>query len=200
MPAVTEDMKVQREEVLEHALRTLEQYGIAATTGEMIAEQANIPLIELRRFWPDQEALLYDALRYHSEQIDAWRRQLTHDTTRSPQQKILARYDGLAAWVEKRRYPGCLFIAACSIYPNPEHPIHQLAERQKRATWEYTRQLLSEMGIDDPTMVAGQLELVLEGCLSRLLVKRSRADVDIASRLAEDILRIARCRAGGAFG
>jgi hypothetical protein len=32
-------------------------------------------------------------------------------------------------------------------------------------------------------MVAKQMELVLEGCLSRMLVNRSQADVDTAHRL-----------------
>ncbi|EDS5529489.1 TetR family transcriptional regulator, partial [Salmonella enterica subsp. enterica serovar Braenderup] len=53
--------------------------------------------------------------------------------------------------------------------------------------------------IDDPAMVARQMELVLEGCLSRMLVNRSQADVDTAQRLAEDILRFAQCRQGGAL-
>lgn len=53
--------------------------------------------------------------------------------------------------------------------------------------------------VDDPAMVAKQMELVLEGCLSRMLVNRSQADVDTAHRLAEDILRFARCRQGGAL-
>ena len=48
-------------------------------------------------------------------------------------------------------------------------------------------------------MVAKQMELIVEGCLSRLLIKRSQADVDTAQRLAEDILRFAQCRAGGAL-
>ncbi len=48
-------------------------------------------------------------------------------------------------------------------------------------------------------MVAKQMELIVEGCLSRMLIKRSRADVDTAHRLAEDILRFARCRMGGAL-
>jgi len=48
-------------------------------------------------------------------------------------------------------------------------------------------------------MVAKQMELVLEGCLSRLLVNRSQADVDTARHLAEDILRFAQCRTGGAL-
>ncbi len=48
-------------------------------------------------------------------------------------------------------------------------------------------------------MVAKQMELVLEGCLSRMLVNRSQVDVDTAYRLAEDILRFAQCRMGGAL-
>jgi AcrR family transcriptional regulator len=38
---------------------------------------------DLKRFWPDREALLYDALRYLSQQVDAWRRQLLLDETLS---------------------------------------------------------------------------------------------------------------------
>jgi hypothetical protein len=48
-------------------------------------------------------------------------------------------------------------------------------------------------------MVAKQMELVLEGCLSRMLVNRSHADVETAHHLAEDILRFAQCRMGGAL-
>ncbi len=49
-------------------------------------------------------------------------------------------------------------------------------------------------------MVAKQMELIVEGCLSRLLVKRGPTDVDTARRLAEEVfLRFAQCRMGGAF-
>ena len=67
---------MQREDVLGEALKLLELQGIANTTLEMVAERVDYPLDELRRFWPDKEAILYDALRYLSQQIDVWRRQL----------------------------------------------------------------------------------------------------------------------------
>ena len=66
---------MQREDVLGEALKLLELQGIANTTLEMVAERVDYPLDELRRFWPDKEAILYDALRYLSQQIDVWRRQ-----------------------------------------------------------------------------------------------------------------------------
>lgn len=190
---------MQREDVLGEALQLLEIRGIASTTLEMLADRVDYPLEELQRFWPDKEALLYDALRYLSQQVDVWRRQLLLDDSKTPQQKLLARYTALTECVSQNRFPGCLFIAACTFYPDPAHPIHQLAEQQKSAARDYTHELLSQLDIDDPTMVAKQMELVLEGCLSRMLIKRSQEDVDTAQRLAEDILRFAECRQGGAL-
>lgn len=190
---------MQREDVLSQTLQLLELKGIAETTLEMVADRIDYPLDELRRFWPDKEALLYDALRYLSQQVDAWRRQLLLDETLTHEQKLLARYGALTECVSNNRYPGCLFIAACTFFPDPGHPIHQLADQQKRDAWDYTHQLLTQLEVDDPAMVAKQMELVLEGCLSRMLVNRSQADVDTAQRLAEDILRFACCRQGGAL-
>ncbi|MDN8601512.1 transcriptional regulator [Citrobacter sp. S2-9] len=190
---------MQREDVLGEALKLLETQGIATTTLEMVAKSVDYPLDELQRFWPDKEAILYDALRHLSHQIETWRRQLILDETLSAEQKLLARYSALSECMSNHRYPGCLFIAACTFYPDPSHPIHQLADQQKRAAHDFTHELLTTLEIDDPAMVARQMELVLEGCLSRMLVNRSQADVDTAHRLAEDILRFAQCRKAGAL-
>lgn len=190
---------MQREDVLGQALQLLEIQGIASTTLEMVADRIDYPLDELKRFWPDKEALVYDALRYLSQQVDIWRRQLMLNEELTAEQKLLARYTALTECVSNNRYPGCLFIAACTFYPDPDHPVHQLAEQQKRAAHDFTHELLTRLEVDDPAMVAKQMELVLEGCLSRMLVNRSQADVDTAHRLAEDILRFAQCRMGGAL-
>lgn len=194
-----EENTVLREDVLAEAIKILEIEGIANTSLEMVAERVSCPTSDLKRFWPDREALLYDALRYLSQQVDAWRRQLLLDETLSAEQKLLARYAALTTCVSNQQYPGCLFIAACTFYPDPQHPIHQLAEQQKQASLAYTHELLTQLEVDDPEMVAKQMELIVEGCLSRLLVKRSQTDVDTARRLAEDILRFAQCRMGGAL-
>lgn len=191
---------MQREQVLEHALNVLEQNGLAASTSfAMMADGINCQEQDLHRYWPDREALLYDALRYHSQQIDIWRRKLLLDETLSAEQKLLARYQVLEDAVNNNRYPGCLFIAACSFYPQPDHPVHQVADLQKRASWDYTHDLLTQLETDNPTLVAHQMELILEGCLSRLLVKRNVQEVVTARTLAEDVLSIALCRKNGAL-
>lgn len=190
---------MQREQVLNTALELLEKQGLATITLEMLADKLDIPASNIKPFWPDREALLYDCLRYHGQQIDSWRRRLQLDETLSPQQKLLARYDVLAEHVQNERYPGCLFIAACSFFPESDHPIHQLAEQQKLRSLDFTRDLLREMDADDADSVAQQMELVQEGCLSKLLVKRQLQDVSVAKQLAEDILQITQCRKFGAL-
>lgn len=190
---------MQREDVLGKTLQLLELKGIADATPEMVAKHINYPLDEFLRFWPDKEALVYDALRYLSQQVDIWRRQLMLNDALSHEQKLLARYGALTDCVTNNRYPGCLFIAACTFYPDPAHPIHQLAGQQKRSAYDFTHELLTQLEVDDPAMVAKQMELILEGCLSRMMVNRSQTDVDTAHRLAEDILRFAQCRKSGAL-
>ncbi|WP_406705613.1 transcriptional regulator [Sodalis sp.] len=190
---------MQREHIRDRALSLLEQRGFARVSLPMLADELALPLAQLSVYWPDREALHYDCLRYHAGQVDEWRNRVRQDDTLDAQQKLLARYQILAEHVEQRRYPGCLFIAACSFYPETAHPIHQLADQQKQASYRYTRALLVELEADDPTMVAQQMELVLEGCLSKLLVKHNAQDVAVARRLAEDILRLALCRKNGAL-
>ena len=191
---------MQREQVLEHALNVLEQNGLAASTSfAMMADAAACEEQDLQRYWPDREALLYDALRYHSQQIDIWRRKLLLDDSLNREQKLLARYQVLEEAVNNNRYPGCLFVAACSFYPQPDHPVHQIADQQKRASWQYSHELLSQLELDNPTLVAHQMELILEGCLSRLLIKRNVQEVVVARSLAEDVLSIAMCRKNGAL-
>lgn len=188
-----------REQVLDQTLSHLEQRGMATLSLASVAERVDVPLNELTLYWPTAEALLYDCLRHHGEQIEVWRRQLLLDETLTASQKLLVRYKVLNEQVRQQRYPGCLFIAACSFYPDRESPIHRLAEQQKQASYHFTLSLLQEMGSDDAEMVAHQMELILEGCLSRLLVKRQLHDVEVAQRLAEDVLNIARCREHGAL-
>lgn len=190
---------MQRERVLEHALGLLEQRGLAITTVEMVAEALALTPDDLIRFWPDREALLYDCLRFHAQQVDTWRRKLLLDDSQSIEQKLLARYQVLEEHVRNQRYPGCLFIAACSFYPEADHPIHQLAEQQKLASYQYTLELLQALDTDDAATVALQMELILEGCLSKLLVKRQLTDVALAKSLAQDVLYIAQCRRNGAL-
>ena len=191
---------MQREQILDHALNVLEQHGLASTSSlKILAEEMRLSEQQLEQFWADRDALLYDALQFHAQQIDSWRQEVLQNSALRPEQKLMARYEGLNEHVTKGRFPGCLFIAACSFYPHPDQPIHQLAEQQKRASWEFTHTILNALGLDNPSMVADQMELVLEGCLSKLLIKRNVQDVDVAKRLAEDILSIALCRKNGAL-
>ncbi|MCY0800073.1 transcriptional regulator [Providencia rettgeri] len=191
-------MPIQRDTILSHALNQLEIQGLSAST-ENLLHEIESDFSTIRQFWPDDEALVYDCLRYHGQQIEVWQRQTLLDESLNPQQKLMARYQQLSEKVREGRFPGCLFISACNYYPESEHPIHQLSRLQKENSFKFTKDLLDELDIEDSELVANQMELVLEGCLNRLLVQRDIQDVEIAQHLSEDILTIALCRKKGAL-
>lgn len=125
---------MQREDVLGQALQLLEIQGIASTTLEMVADRIDYPLDELRRFWPDKEALLYDALRYLSQQVDIWRRQLMLNEELTTEQKLLARYTALTECVTNNRYPVvCLSPPAPTIGSRAPHPSTGRSAKTSRA-------------------------------------------------------------------
>ena len=189
---------MQREDVLNQALSLLENHGLLMSEATL-NDNLDIDPERLRIFWPTRNDLLYDCLRYHGNQIDIWQRRILLDESLSCEDKLLARYTALADRVRENRFPGCLFIAASSAFPDADHPIHQLSRQQKQSAFAFTTELLRELDIDDCDMVARQLELILEGCLSKLLISRSTDDIATARRLAEDVLTIARCRKNGAL-
>lgn len=137
---------MQREDVLGEALKLLELQGIANTTLEMVAERVDYPLDELRRFWPDKEAILYDALRYLSQQIDVWRRQLMLDETQTAEQKLLARYQALSECVKNNRYPGCLFIAACTFLSRSWPPYSSTGRSAKKRGLRFHPRTINHTG------------------------------------------------------
>lgn len=125
---------MQREDVLGQALQLLEIQGIASTTLEMVADRIDYPLDELRRFWPDKEALLYDALRYLSQQVDIWRRQLMLNEELTTEQKLLARYTALTECVTNNRYQVvCLSPPAPTIRIWAPHPSTGRSAKTSRA-------------------------------------------------------------------
>lgn len=191
-------MPIQRETILSHALNQLEKQGLSAST-ENLLNEIEPDFATIRQFWPDDEALIYDCLRFHGQQIETWQRQTLLDESLSPQQKLTERYQQLSEKVSEERFPGCLFISACGYYPDSDHPIHQLSRLQKDNSFHFTKELLDELDIEDSELVANQMELVLEGCLNRLLVQHDIKDVQIAQHLSEDILAIALCRKKGAL-
>ncbi|TKI08492.1 division control transcriptional repressor DicD [Martelella alba] len=190
---------MHREDILDCALNLLEQQGFTLVSLDMLADKLAVSVAQLQPFWPTGESLHYDCLHQHAGQIESWRQKVLLDETLDPQQKLLARYRILGEQVRRGRYPGCLFVAACGFYPAIDHPIHQLAERQKQASYDFTFALLTALDADDPAMVAQQMELILEGCLSKLLIKHRLQDVEVARRLAEDVLRLSLCRKNGAL-
>lgn len=88
------------------------RFRIASTTLEMVADGIDYPLDELKRFWPDKEALQV-TLRLSQPAGGYLALAAAVDEELTTGQKLLARYTALTECVTNNP-PGCLFIAACT--------------------------------------------------------------------------------------
>ena len=96
---------MQLEQVLSSVLQLLEQQGLSCNT-ETLLNKLKLDFNQSRQFWPNDEALLYNCLRYHSKQIESWQQQLQLNDQLSPEEKLLACYNQLVQKVTDNRFPG----------------------------------------------------------------------------------------------
>lgn len=114
---------MQREQILDHALNVLEQNGLAATSSlAILADDMQLSLAQLEQFWPDRDALLYDALQFHARQIEEWRHDILQNDALRPDQKLMARYEGLNEQVNKAAFPVACLSPLAVFIPSPISP------------------------------------------------------------------------------
>ncbi len=112
----------------------------------MVAERVNRPLDTLQRFWPDKEAILYDAPLF-DESAGRYSATPASDETLllNKATGTLQRAFGMCQY---NCYPVACSLPLCGrfISPDSTHPIHQPANQQKRAAHDFTHELLDHAG------------------------------------------------------
>lgn len=64
----------------------------------------------------------------------------------------------------------CPFIHAAAEHPDPADPVHAYAREQKLVMLALVTGLVSELGIDEPELLAEQLVTLADGVASRAMV------------------------------
>jgi len=110
------------------------------------------------------------------------------DTAR---EKLLAMFDVLDEWFHDPNYKGCLFMVACAEFPNRHDPLHQAAADHFDASEAAIEELARRAGADDPSALAKEFVMLLQGALIYRLVT---GDNDAAKRARVQGERVLRDR------
>ncbi len=180
-----------REHVLDAAENLFYWHGITATGVDRIAAEAGIAPTTLYRVFRSKDALVAAYVDRYAEGYRGWIESLTSDSALSPEERILALFDGLLANTGPEDFRGCPFLMVLAEYPDPGSAAHASAQAVK--AWVraklYTLVLdLADRDAASSEAIADRLALVVEGLYASTAALGSTGPARQARELAVLVL------------
>lgn len=141
--------------------------GINATTMEDVAAQAPVSKRTLYAHFPTKDDLVLAQLRGLVESGETLNDVLT-SATLPVRDRLLAMFDIPAPAAGPVR--GCPFLDAAAEIPAPESAVHAYARAQKQLMLRLVTDLVAELGITEPELLAEQLVTLADGAAVRAMV------------------------------
>ncbi|RKT88684.1 regulatory protein, tetR family [Saccharopolyspora antimicrobica] len=172
-----------RERILAAANALFEAQGINATSMEQVAAAAPVSKRTLYAHFPTKDDLVVGHLR---ELVESGRtlEGVFDRTDLTPEERILA----LFAAPGHEPIRGCPFIDAAAEFPDPASPVHEFAAEQKRRLATRLTELTSALGATNPTALAEQLAVLVDGAASRSMALNDRDCLEHAKAAAQALL------------
>ena len=106
-----------------------------------------------------------------------------------PERRLRALLDVVETIIESPDFQGCIFINASIEFPLQHEPAHLAAAKSKETMEEVVTELAAECGAENPTALAQELCLIMEGAYVTRQVSGNPATIDIARRAADVVIR-----------
>jgi AcrR family transcriptional regulator len=161
--------------------------GIRAVGVDTIAERAGVSKRTLYNRFESKDELIAAYLRNRDERWKAYLRDATEQPT-EPRHRLLAVFDAYGEWLLGGAFRGCPFANAVAELPNPDHPARVVARQHKDGVKEHLTVLATQAGYDEPRVLAERLLLLLEGATALATMRRSHEPIDLARKLAQQLL------------
>ncbi|BBZ40412.1 TetR/AcrR family transcriptional regulator [Mycobacterium conspicuum] len=172
------------ERLLDTATKLFAYQGIRAVGIDLILREANVAKSSLYSSFGSKEALIVAYLkRLDQADRNRWNERTAELT--DPVAKLLAFFDLAAAAARARDYRGCLYANAATEFPGAE-----LAPVRAHRDWVRSTMtdLLRAAQTAQPSMLAGQIQILYDGGLVGSKIERSTKPVTAARTLAERLI------------
>lgn len=183
-----------RERILYAGLELFHEHGFHAIGLDRILTAASVTKTTFYNHFESRDALIREAI----ELRDRWDQGVFEQRIRElagydPKAMLLAMFDVLDEWFTHEDFAGCLFMHACSEFPDRRDPIHRAAAAHFAVSRENVAQMAKAVGISEPEAFAAQWVLLLEGAI----IHRVISGDDHAARTAKSIAELLLERASG---
>jgi AcrR family transcriptional regulator len=176
-----QDMKAR---ILETADRLFYLRGIRAVGVDTVAAEVGISKRTLYNHFPSKDALIAAYLQR--------RFKMPPLSDKAPAAQILGTFDSLERRFGSAGFRGCPFVNAVAELGAEDRTVRKIAVAFKESRRVWFRDLLTQLGVDDPDGIATQLALLVDGSIAQNLVR----DDPSMARAAKAAARILLANAG----
>jgi AcrR family transcriptional regulator len=152
-----------RERILAAAGELFYRHGIRAVGVDAIAEAAGTNKMTLYRHFASKDELVAEYLRQSAAREAASWERLRAQHPGDPLGQLRAWLKNMFGHVVNRDERGCPLVNAAVELPEKEHPARRVIEQCKSATRERVIALCRAAGLNEPELLADELNLMLEG-------------------------------------
>jgi AcrR family transcriptional regulator len=172
-----------RQRVLKAAYELFYRHGFARVGVDRIAERAGVTKRTLYNHFESKDALVATVLDHQHlhalVQIQEWGNRSAENSG----EFLASVFQALGQWASRPRWLGSGFTRlTMELADLPGHPARRAAHRHKAEVENWLAQELNRLGADDPTELARQTMLLIEGCLSLILIHGDPSYADAATR------------------
>lgn len=178
-----------RDRLIETALNLFYMDGFHAVGLDRILAEVGVTKTTFYNHFESKEDLVIAAIRRRDEwETQTFSRMVQERAGYEPRAMLLAMFDVLDEWFTNDDFLGCLYINACAEFPSRHDPVHQVAADHYREAERTLHQIAEAAGADDPTTLARQLVLLIQGAFARRLVIHDDSAAAAAKEAAELLL------------
>ena len=191
MPGYEAVRRPPHERILEVARELFCRDGIHATGIDRILAAAGVSKMTLYSRFGSKEALVREVLRQEGTE---WRTQFMAAilaAADAPRAQLGAVLEALAPWFGSERFYGCAFMNATGEHAKGEAWLRELAAEHHKQIIAFLAGLAEGAGFAEPTVLARQILLIIDGAIAATLVSGDSAVLGLAQRNLDAVLATA---------
>jgi AcrR family transcriptional regulator len=177
-----------REKILTTAEQLIYQNGIHATGMDLLVKTSGVARKSIYRYFATKDEVAAAALNARDVRWMAWFR-TESDKAETADARILNMFAVLKGWFESEGFRGCAFINTAGEIGDPNDPIRLIAKLHKQKLFDYTLELCEQLNIEQPSALAKQLLILMEGAINVAHVMGDFSAADSAKDLAQLLLK-----------
>lgn len=178
-----------RERLIAAGLDLFYRQGFHATGLDQVLAEVGTTKTTFYTYFESKDELALACIQRRDE---GWRRKLPEllleRAGEDPLDQLREIWGVWRDWFDDIAFDGCLFLHACSEFPDPNDPCHQAARANVDALRGIVRELAERGGLDDPDGFARRFGLLMQGAIIYEVIDREGTAAQTAAEIGEMLI------------